>query len=267
MPEPRAEIGIFGGSGFYEFLADAEPVRVQTPYGPPSDTITLATIDHRQVAFLARHGAGHSIPPHKIPYRANVWAMKSLGVEWIVSPAACGSLQPDLHPGEFVVLDQFIDRTWGRADTFYDGPITTHIGAADPYCPTLRELAVAVGREQGITVHDGGTIVVIQGPRFSTRAESEWFTKMGWDVVNMTQYPECVLALELEICYCGIAQITDYDVGVVGEPGTAPVNIEEVLEILRGNNERVKNLIFELVRRLPAHRDCRCMNALANARV
>jgi 5'-methylthioadenosine phosphorylase len=265
--DKRAKIGVFGGSGFYEFLEGAESIRVHTPYGPPSDAITLATIHDRPVAFLPRHGQGHSIPPHRIPYRANVWAMKSLGVEWIVSPAASGSLQPDLHPGEFVVLDQFVDRTSGRHDTFYDGPITTHIGAADPYCPTLRELAVAIGREQGITMHDGGTIVVIQGPRFSTRAESEWFTRMRWHVVNMTQYPECVLALEQEICYCGIAQITDYDVGVVGEQGTAPVNIEEVLEILRRNNERVKNLIFELVRRLPAERDCRCMHALEHARV
>ena len=263
----RATVGVFGGSGLYEFLDDAETVHVETPYGPPSDAITIATVHDRQVAFLPRHGVGHRIPPHKIPYRANILAMKSLGVEWIISPAACGSLQPNLHPGEFVVLDQFIDRTCGRNDTFYDGPETIHIGGADPYCPTLGKMAIDIGREQGITMHDSGTIVVIQGPRFSTRAESEWFTKMGWDAVNMTQYPECILALEQEICFCGIAQITDYDVGVVGAPGTRPVNIGEVLDVLRSNNERVKSLIFELVRRLPETRDCRCAHALESAKV
>ena len=267
MPDVRARIGVFGRSGFYEFLPDAEAIRVETPYGPPSDRVTIATVHGRSVAFMPRHGTGHSIPPHKIPYRANVWAMKSLGVEWIISPAACGSLQPYLHPGDFVLLDQFIDRTMGRDDTFYDGPITTHIGAADPYCPSLGKLAMEVGRERGITMHEGGTIVVIQGPRFSTRAESEWFTRMGWHVVNMTQYPECILALEQQICFCGIAQVTDYDVGIVGAPGTRPVNIEEVLDLLRSNTERVRDLIFEVVRRLPDARDCRCAHALDNARV
>lgn len=267
MPEYRAEIGVFGGSGFYSLMDDFEEVKVETPYGAPSDLIALGTVAGKKVAFLPRHGRRHQYPPHAIPYLANVYAMKQLGVTRIIGPNAVGSLQADIKPGDFVVCDQFVDRTTGRKDTFYDGPIATHISAAEPYCPTLRKLAVEIGREQGVRIRDGGTCVVIQGPRFSTRAESSWFTHMGWHVVNMTQYPECILALEQEICYVNIALVTDYDVGIVAEGGAEPVNAVEIINVLNANNERVKRLIYEMIARMPDTRDCPCAHALENARL
>jgi len=267
MSEQTAEIGVFGGSGFYSLMDDFEEVKIDTPYGAPSDRLAVGTIAGRRVAFLPRHGRLHSLPPHMIPYRANIHAMKQLGVTRIIGPNAVGSLQADIRPGDFVICDQFVDRTSGRKDTFYDGPITTHISAAAPYCDRLRRLAVEIGREQGVSVHDSGTCVVIQGPRFSTRAESSWFTKMGWSVVNMTQYPECVLALEQEICYVNIALITDYDVGVVAEGGAEPVSASEVVHVLAANNERVKKMILEMIARMPDTRDCPCANALKYARL
>jgi len=267
MSSHSAEIGVFGGSGFYCLMDSFEEIKVETPYGAPSDMIAIGTVAGRKVAFLPRHGRHHQFPPHAIPYRANIAAMKQLGVTRIIGPNCVGSLQTEIKPGDFVVCDQFVDRTSGRKDTFYDGPVATHISSAEPYCPILRKLAVAVGREQGITVHDGGTTVVIQGPRFSTRAESLWFTKMGWSVVNMTQYPECVLALEQEICYVNIALVTDYDVGIVAEGGAEPVNAAEIMNVLNSNNERVKSLILEMIKRIPDTRDCPCASALKYARL
>ncbi|MCE5199012.1 MAG: S-methyl-5'-thioadenosine phosphorylase [Armatimonadota bacterium] len=267
MTELKAEIGVFGGSGFYSLMDSFEEVKVETPYGAPSDFIAIGTIAGRRVAFLPRHGKHHQLPPHMIPYRANIWAMKQLGVTQIIGPNAVGSLQANIKPGDFVICDQFIDRTSGRGDTFYDGPITTHISSAEPYCHKLRKLAVEIGRRQGVTVHDNGTCVVVQGPRFSTRAESSWFTKMGWHVVNMTQYPECVLAIEQEICYVNIALITDYDVGIVAEGGAEPVNADEVVKVLIANNERVKRLILEMIKEMPDTRDCPCAHSLDNARL
>lgn len=267
MADYTAEIGVFGGSGFYSLMDDFEEIKVETPYGPPSDRVAIGTVAGRKVAFLPRHGKAHQFPPHAIPYRANVYAMKQLGVTRIIGPNAVGSLQSHIRPGDFVVCDQFVDRTSGRKDTFYDGPITTHISTAEPYCPTLRKMAVEIGRELGVTMHDGGTCVVIQGPRFSTRAESLWFTRMGWSVVNMTQYPECVLALEQEICYVNIALVTDYDVGIVAEGGAEPVSAAEIINVLNANNERVKKLIFEMIKRMPEVRDCPCASALKNARL
>ncbi|MDH7600933.1 MAG: S-methyl-5'-thioadenosine phosphorylase [Armatimonadota bacterium] len=267
MTDYKAEIGVFGGSGFYSLLDDFEEIKIETPYGPPSDKVAVGTVAGRKVAFLPRHGKSHQYPPHAIPYRANVYAMKLLGVTRIIGPNAVGSLQSHIKPGDFVVCDQFVDRTSGRKDTFYDGPITTHISTAEPYCPTLRRMAVEIGREQGVTMHDGGTCVVIQGPRFSTRAESLWFTKMGWSVVNMTQYPECVLALEQEICYVNIALVTDYDVGIVAEGGAEPVSAAEIINVLNANNERVKRLILEMIKRMPETRDCPCATALKYARL
>jgi len=175
----QAEIGIFGGSGFYKLLDDVREAKVDTPYGPPSDSVFLATINGRQVAFLPRHGRHHTIPPHKVNYRANVWAMRSLGCQAIISPCAAGSLQRNVEPGHFVVCDQFVDRTNGRADTFYDGPIVTHVSPADMYHPILRKLAIETIRDHGITCHEKGTVVVIQGPRFSTKSESKWFHDQG----------------------------------------------------------------------------------------
>jgi 5'-methylthioadenosine phosphorylase len=267
MTEHKAEIGVFGGSGFYSLMDDFKEIKVETPYGSPSDMIALGTVAGRNVAFLPRHGKFHSLPPHMIPYRANIYAMKELGVTQIIGPNCVGSLQKDIKPGDFMVCDQFVDRTSGRKDTFYDGPVSTHVSSAEPYCAKLRELAVKIGREQGITMHDGGTCVVVQGPRYSTRAESMWFTKMGWHIVNMTQYPECFLALEQEICYVNIALITDYDTGIVAEGHAEPVNSAEILNVLHANNQRVKDLILEMVKRMPDTRDCPCASALEFARI
>ncbi len=192
-----AEIGVFGGSGFYSLLEDVREIKVDTPYGAPSDSVFLAEVAGRKVAFLPRHGRRHTIPPHRINYRANVWAMRALGVKAVISPCAAGSLQRDVAPGDFVVCDQFVDRTNGRADTFFDGPIVSHLSSAETYDPTLRQIAIDVVREHGIPVHEQGTVVVIQGPRFSTKAESKWFSDAGWEVINMTQYPEAFLCREL----------------------------------------------------------------------
>ena len=257
---PVSPLGVFGGSGFYRFLDGVRERRVETPYGPPSDRIALAEVEveGRPLAFLPRHGKDHSHPAHVVNYRANVWAMQSLGVREILAPCACGSLQPDIHPGDFVLLDQFVDRTRGRKDTYFDGPITHHIGAADPYCPRLREAVLSAAGELGITIHPAGTMVVIQGPRFSTRAESRFFTQMGWQVVGMTQYPEAILARELGICYAGIALVTDYDVGVAGDTARPAVNIEEVLKVMRDNTARVRDLILRVAASLGPERNCGC---------
>jgi 5'-methylthioadenosine phosphorylase len=265
QPEQVAEIGVFGGSGFYSLLANPTERAINTPYGHPSDRVSIGEIGGRRVAFMPRHGVGHRYPAHAVNYRANVWAMWSLGVKRIIGPCAAGSLQPDVRPGDFVVCDQFVDRTNSRADTFYNGPMSVHISTADPYCPELRPLAAKVGSSLGITMHEQGTVVVIQGPRFSTRAESRWFTSMGWEVINMTQYPEVVLARELELCYLNISLITDYDVGLEGMPDVAPVTVDEVIRVFGENNERVKRLIEDLVPMIPTERTCPCGSALQGA--
>ncbi|MBI2264746.1 MAG: S-methyl-5'-thioadenosine phosphorylase [Armatimonadetes bacterium] len=262
--EKRAEIGIFGGSGFYQLTGSVEEIKVETPYGPPSDTISLAEIGGRKVAFLPRHSRNHSLPPHRIPYRANLWAMKQLGVTRIIGPCAAGSLQKHVQPGEFVICDQFVDRTRGREDTFYDGPIVTHVSAADPYCPEMRRIAIEKAEALPNMVHRKGTVVVIQGPRFSTRSESRWFSAQGWEVINMTQYPECILARELEMCYLNISLITDYDVGL---EGMEPVTAGEVLEVFKRNNEIAVGLITEIIEGLPGEPSCGCGKALQGARV
>lgn len=262
--EHKADIGVFGGSGFYQFLPDVQEIWVETPYGPPSDRISLAEVGGRRVAFLPRHGRDHRYPPHMVPYRANIWAMKQLGVSRIIGPCAAGSLASHVKPGQFVVCDQFVDRTTGRADTFYDGPVVTHVSAADPYCPQLRSLAATTARDVDIQAHDRGTMVVIQGPRFSTRAESRWFQQQGWEVINMTGYPEAYLAREMEICYVNISLITDFDVGL---EGAAPVSHGEVLEVFKANIDKVRRLIQELIVRMPAERTCHCGEALKTARV
>jgi 5'-methylthioadenosine phosphorylase len=260
-----AEIGIFGGSGFYSFLSDVTERVVETPYGAPSAPVSIGVIEGRTVAFLARHGPCHELPPHRINYRANLWAFKELGVTRIIGPCAAGSLQKDVEPGHFVVCDQLVDQTSGRIDTFYDGPVTTHVSFADPYCPELRRVAIEVAPEQGITVHDRGTVVTVQGPRFSSRAESKWFQSEGWQVVNMTQYPESYLARELEICYVNVSLITDYDVGIEGE--TEAVSHEQVLKVFAENNEKLRKLLFALVPKIPRDRSCPCGSALHGARL
>jgi 5'-methylthioadenosine phosphorylase len=261
---PTAEIGVFGGSGFYSFLDDVEEVEVKTPHGRPSAPFAIGEVGGKSVAFLPRHGRKHELPPHEIPYRANLWAMKELGVRRIIGPNASGSLKAEHELGEFVVCDQFVDRTSGREDTFYDGPETTHVSAADPYCPDLRRLLVETAVELGIKVRDGGTVVVIQGPRFSTRSESQWFQAMGWDVINMTAYPEGYLARELELCYANISMITDHDVGVEGMP---PVSHEQVVRVFNENNERLRELLFTVIPRIPPQpEEHLCATALRGAR-
>ena len=257
-----AEIGVFGGSGFSAFLDETETVEVDTPYGPPAAPPLVGEVGGRRVAFLPRHGAKHEFPPHRVPYLANLWAMKELGVSRVLGPNACGSLQPHVRPGDFVVCDQLVDRTRDRPNTFYDGPITTHISFADPYCPTMRTVAIEQARSLGIPVHDRGTVVVIEGPRFSTRAESAWFASAGWEVINMTQYPESVLARELEICYANISLITDYDVGVEGIPA---VTNDEVVRVFTENNEKLRSLLFSIIPALPEARECPCATALQGA--
>ncbi|MDQ3618719.1 MAG: S-methyl-5'-thioadenosine phosphorylase [Actinomycetota bacterium] len=261
----QARVGVFGGSGFYSFLDDVKQVEVDTPYGPPSAPLAIGRIGDIDVAFLPRHGLDHGLPPHMINYRANVWALKDAGVERVIGPCAAGSLKPEVEPGHFVVSDQLVDRTNARKDTFYDGPLTTHVSFADPYCPELRSLAIDTAKREGITVHERGTVVTIQGPRFSTRAESKWFQDAGWEVINMTQYPEAYLSRELEMCYVNVALITDYDVGLEGQSGA--VSHEEVLKVFEANNEKLRNLLFSLVPRIPEPRTCPCASALTGARV
>jgi 5'-methylthioadenosine phosphorylase len=260
-----AEIGIFGGSGFYSLLEDAREFAIDTPYGAPSDRVTVGEVGGRSVAFLPRHGRFHQYPPHAINYRANLWAMHSLGVTRLLAPGACGSLQPHIEPGSFVLCDQFVDRTSGRIQTFYDGPLAVHVSMDEPYCPELRALAAGKAGELGIPAHADGAAVIVQGPRFSTKAESRWFTQAGWSVVNMTQFPEVVLARELEICYLNISLVTDWDVGLVGEPGVMPVTADEVHRVFRENNQRLKDLIHALIPAIPADHGCGCGSALQGA--
>ncbi len=258
-------VGIFGGSGFYNFLDDVEEVAVNTPYGPPSARVRIGEIERCRVAFMPRHGDEHTLPPHRINYRANVWAMKEVGARRIIGPSACGSLRPDLTPGTFVMCYQLVYRTRGREDTFYDGPQTTHVSAADPYCEQMRSTLAECARELGIAVAAAGTVVVIQGPRFSTRAESRWFTQAGWDVVNMTQYPEAWLARELELCYANVSLVTDYDVGLEGMPNVPPVSAEAAFKVFADNLDRLRALLFRTVPKLGPQPDDTCASALSSA--
>jgi len=263
----KAEIGVIGGSGFYSLIKEAKKIKIETPYGPTSTKISLGEVCGRKVAFLPRHGETHNLPPHKIPYRANIYALKSLGVKRIITVTAAGSLQSYIHPGDFVVLDQFVDRTRGRKDTFFDGPVTTHVSTAYPYCPQLSRLAVECGKSLGIKIHSRGTAVVIQGPRFSTQAESKWFTKMNWQIINMTQYPEVVLAREMELCYAAIALITDYDVGITAQKKVKPVSVETFSRVFRINVEKALKLIYKMIEKMPKKRTCQCHQSLKGARV
>jgi 5'-methylthioadenosine phosphorylase len=268
----QVDIGIFGGSGFYSFGdttsgVDATEVVIDTPFGAPSAPVTIAEIGGRQVAFIPRHGRDHEYSPANVPARANLWAMRMLGVRQVIGPCAAGSLSPDIHPGDFVVLDQLVDRTWGRSDTFYDAGVTHHVSYADPYCAVVGRHAVAAGERVGVTMHPAGTVVVIPGPRFSTRAESRWFRAEGWHVVNMTQYPEAYLARELGMHYAGIALVTDYDTGVEDAAGSGagigPVSQDEVFAFFEQNLHRVRALLDELVPALPAEpRGCACADAI-----
>lgn len=252
-----AEIGVIGGSGFYSFLDDVTEVTVNTPYGEPSDAVFVGRLGDRRVAFLPRHGRGHTIPPHAINYRANLWALRSVGVRQVIGPCAVGGLRADLGPGTLVVPDQLIDRTYGRANTFFDGPPANvvHAPFADPYCPVGRTTVIKAARDAAWEPVDGGTLVIINGPRFSTRAESRAHASLGGTVVGMTGQPEAVLARELSLCYTSINLVTDLDAGVETGEG---VTHTEVLEVFARNVERLRNLLFSVVAELPTDRDCPC---------
>ena len=253
-----ADVAVIGGSGLYALLPAPEVHSVGTPYGSPSGDITVAEVGGRRVAFLPRHGADHRYPPHRIPYRANLWALRSLGVRQVLAPCAVGGLLPDLGPGTFVVPDQLIDRTSGRVQTYYDDA-AVHVSFDDPYCPTGRSVALAAGTRHGVSAVDGGTMVVIEGPRFSTRAESRWFAASGGTIVNMTGHPEAVLARELGLCYTTIALVTDHDAGV---EAAEAVTHEEVFRVFGENIERLRPVLLDAVTALPAERDCPCGHAL-----
>lgn len=260
----RADIGIIGGSGFYEFLNDPDLITLSTPFGEPSAPVAVGEVEGRLVAFLPRHGRRHQFPPHRVNYRANLWALRSLGVRQVLAPAAVGSLRPELAPGTFVVPDQLIDRTWGREHTVYDeeGPVV-HVSFADPYCPRGRAAVLGAGGREGELV-DGGTLVVINGPRFSTRAESRWHAAAGGTIVGMTGVPEAAVARELAMCYTTVCMVTDHDAGVEG--GEA-VTHAEVLRIFAGNIDRLRRLLRGVVRDLPEPEDdamatCGCRRAL-----
>ncbi len=257
-----AEIAVIGGTGVYdpEIIEDAKEVKVYTPFGAPSDLVTLGTCEGRKVAFIPRHGRGHQIPPHRINYRANIWALKELGVKQIVASSACGSLREDYKLGDFVITDQFIDRTKGRPDTFYEGGQLCHISSADPICPRLHDFFVNHARKLELKVHPTGTYVCVQGPRFSTRAESSLFRQWGADIIGMTLYPECVLAREAEICYVSAAMVTDYDVWA-----ERPVSTQEVIETMHKNSANFKRLIMEALPEIPEERACGCGEALKTA--
>ncbi len=253
-----ADIGVIGGSGFYAFLKHAEQVHITTPYGDPSDPLVVGDVGGRRVAFLPRHGKDHRYPPHQIPYRANLWALRSLGVRQVLAPCAVGGLRASLGPGSLVVPDQLVDRTSGRAQTFHETG-AVHVSFADPYCPTGRATAVAQAGLAGWPVTDGGTMVVIEGPRFSTRAESRWYAAQDWSVINMTGHPEAILARELALCYTAIALVTDLDAGV---EGGEPVTQEEVFRVFGANTARLRTLLYDVVGALPLHRTCPCQDAL-----
>jgi 5'-methylthioadenosine phosphorylase len=255
----RAEIGVIGGSGFYSLLDDAEEVELTTPYGPPSDVVTVGRVGSRSVAFVPRHGRDHRFPPHRIPYRANLWALRSLGVRQVLAPSAVGSLRSEHGPGALVIPDQIVDRTTSRAQTYFDTAGAVHVAFADPYCPSGRSASVTTALAEGWDAIDGGTLVVIEGPRFSTRAESQWFTSNGWSIIGMTGHPEAVLARELALCYTSISLVTDHDAGLEAGQG---VTGEEVLAFFAANITRMRSLISEIVLALPTTRTCPCDNAI-----
>jgi 5'-methylthioadenosine phosphorylase len=254
-----ASIGVIGGSGFYSLLGHGEEIRVDTPFGPPSDPVVTGEVAGRRVAFLPRHGRDHRFPPHRIPYRANLWALRSLGVRQVLAPSAVGSLTVAHQPGTLVIPDQLVDRTRSRAQTFYDADRAVHVAFADPYCPAGRAQAITAARAAGWPPVESGTLVVIEGPRFSTRAESQWYAAQGWTLVGMTGHPEAVLARELALCYTSLCLVTDLDAGVAEGEG---VTQEEVFAEFGRNVGRLRELVFGIVAALPEQRDCPCPHAL-----
>ena len=257
-----ASVGVIGGSGFYELLENAREVAVETPFGPPSDSYFLGEIDGVTVAFLPRHARGHRILPGEVNYRANIWGMKALGVHYVLSASAVGSLREHLEPLHVVVPDQLFDRTKARASTFFGEGVVVHMGFADPFCPYTSKVIVEAGREVGATVHEGGTYVCIEGPQFSTRAESNVYRQLGFDIIGMTNLQEAKLAREAELCYATMAMVTDYDVWYEGEED---VTLEQVLENVRRNVATAQAIVRRAVVALDQQRDCTCRRAVESA--
>ncbi len=260
----EAKVGIIGGTGLYELegLTDTREVRIKTPFGDPSDAIILGTLNGVKLAFLPRHGRGHYISPTELPSKANIYALKSLGVEWIVSVATVGSLKERIEPLDIVIPDQIIDRTYLRSNTFFGNGIVGHIAFAEPFCPALRNVLYSSAVKVGARAHDGGTAIVMEGPQFSTKAESNLYRSWGADVIYMTGLPEAKLAREAEICYATCAVVTDYD---CWKETVEVVTAEMVVANLRKGIETVKRIITEAVARLPEKRDCICASALKDA--
>lgn len=255
LPSGGPTVGVIGGSGLYELLADPQLVVSETPYGAPSAPVSIGELGGRPLAFIPRHGSRHEFPAHRVNYRANLWALRAAGVRRVLAPCAVGSLQETLGPGAFVVPDQLVDRTSGRAQTFYDHG-AVHVSFADPYCADLRHRLIAAAPD----IVDGGTMVVVEGPRFSTRAESQWYARQGWSLINMTGHPEAVLARELALCYAAIAIVTDRDAGVEEGKGVSQLAVfaefEQSISKLRGLLEQV---VADLPDVVP---DCTCGSAL-----
>jgi len=260
----EAKIGVIGGSGLYQIegLAEVEEVRVKTPFGEPSDAITLGSLEGMRVAFLPRHGKGHRISPTELPARANIYALKSLGVEWIISVSAVGSLKEEVHPLDLVIPDQFIDRTKSRVNTFFGGGLVAHVGFAEPFCPVLSRILYQAAKKAGDRVHNGGTCVVMEGPLFSTKAESFLYRSWGASIIGMTLLPEAKLAREAEICYATLAYVTDYD---CWHESRDSVTIEEVMANLPRSVEMAKKILKIVVTQIPKKRECLCATALKDA--
>ncbi len=259
----KAEIGIIGGTGIYEpeMFGDVREIKVHTPFGEPSSLISIGDYQDIKVAFVPRHGRNHTLPPHRVNYRANIWALKQLGVSRIIASSAVGSLRDSYKPGNFVIPDQFIDRTKKRIDTFYEGGQICHISSADPFCPQLREFFFNFIQGLGsLKVHKTGTYVCIEGPRFSTRAESRLFRQWNADIIGMTLYPECILAREVGICYTSIAMVTDYDVWA-----EKPVSTKEIMRVMTENVENFKRVIIDAIPQIPKKRECPCEHSLREA--
>jgi len=258
----RAEIGIIGGTGLYDpkLLKNVEETALETPYGAPSDKITIGELNGRKVAFLPRHGKNHTIRPTDVNSRANIFALKKLGVQHILASSTVGSLKEEYAPGNLVFVDQFIDRTTKREQSFYTQDKVCHISVAEPMCPNLRKILIKVARKAGIKAHGTGTYVCIEGPRFSTKAESRMFRTWGADVVGMTLVPECVLAREVEVCYASMAMVTDYDVWK-----DHPVCVDDIIKTMKANVENVRNIILGAIATIPKERNCDCKSALKSA--
>ncbi len=262
--EEQAVLGIIGGSGLYEMegLEDVSSIRVETPFGDPSDEFVLGRLEGTRMAFLPRHGRGHRISPSALNARANIYALKMLGVSRIVSVSAVGSMREDIRPGDIVVCDQFVDRTKGRSSTFFHDGIVAHVLFADPVCPVLSDCLYEAGLEVEARMHKGGTYIVMEGPQFSTRAESNIYRQWGVDVIGMTNHPEAKLAREAEICYATLALATDYDCWHESEDD---ISVEAVLEVIRKNVSTAQNILHAVAKRIPEERTCFCANALENA--